>query len=869
MSTKKIDLIEQKTNLLLKKIVEAELKIKNYSSLLDKNTNVASRIKEDLNEFNVTHDALLIKIKDLENSLKIKDKELTKISSELDKSLFKEKFILDEHHKLKKENEKNIENSNLFRDSLNQAKLESQSEYQKLKDKYERKIVKIQDKNEQIIQKINKEISEKNNHIDNLQIQIYQLNTYKTENEKKLSYFIKIFIFKWVQRIIHPLRSSRNLYRKLNSIINIKRPIDFLDDIGAYKHIKKINRRLYFKKDMVNNYKPELIKTICFYLPQFHAIKENDDWWGSGFTEWTNVKKASKQYDYHYQPRIPDNDLGYYDLSNGEVMQKQAELAKKYGVHGFCFYHYWFDAKRLLEKPVDTLLKNKDIDMPFCLCWANENWTRVWDGSEDDVLIAQKHSDEDDILFIKDLSRYFSDKRYITVDGRPLIIIYRPSLLPDIKKTSHRWREWCRKEGFGEIYLAYTQSFDNQDPSEYGLDAAIEFPPNNANITNITDKIKTVSGFDGQIWDWNELYERSTKVRPKKYKFFQAANPGWDNTPRKGKNASIVIGNSPLKFTNYIKNICQHTLKNPLLSKNEKFIFINAWNEWAEGAYLEPDKVYGYSYLNSLKQGLLSAEASTINKTKFSSKIAVVIHAFYPEILQSYLELLDQNDQKSNLKIYISTTKEKLSEVKRILSDFDFECIIKTYRNKGRDVLPFLKILEHVKKDNIRYLIKIHTKKTTHRKDGDQWRSQLISKLISPEYFNKNIRKITNKKNKIGMIGPENHVVPMETYLGNNKELVFEISSRIGMSEDEVLKVPYAAGTMFICDLVALEPIIQLGLDESDFEEEEGQVDGTIMHALERVLAVSVKSTQLNIVTTDSITSNPVINNNYGYAEKS
>jgi O-antigen biosynthesis protein len=347
-----------------------------------------------------------------------------------------------------------------------------------------------------------------------------------------------------------------------------------------------------------------LARAIAFFLPQFHAIPENDQWWGEGFTEWTNVRRARPQFQGHRQPRRP-GELGYYDLMNDPgTRRRQAALANQYGLEAFCFYFYWFGGRRLLEGPIKAYADDEEINFPFCLCWANESWSRRWDGREDQKLISQYHSPEDDIAFIRHLAEYLRSDKYLRINGKPLIIVYRPDLLPDSIATAKRWRDWCRKEGIGEIYLAYTLSFVNGTPNEHGFDAAIEFAPNNMGLSLQEDVVQPTSDdFAARIYDLTELAIRSENYARSSQSLFRGVTPQWDNTARRMNNAAVMIDGGPDVYERWLRNAaldmatCQ---KNP----EERLVAINAWNEWAEGAYLEPDQDYGYAWLSATRRAL-------------------------------------------------------------------------------------------------------------------------------------------------------------------------------------------------------------------------------------------------------------------------
>jgi glycosyltransferase involved in cell wall biosynthesis/SAM-dependent methyltransferase len=354
------------------------------------------------------------------------------------------------------------------------------------------------------------------------------------------------------------------------------------------------------------------IRALAFYLPQFHAIPENDEWWGPGFTEWTNVRRGEPQYRGHEQPHVPHPDLGYYSLEDPEVMEKQAAMARAAGIEGFVFYYYWFDGRRLLEKPVDRLLATGRPDFPFCFCWANENWTRTWDGTENDVLIGQHHSPESDARFIRDLLPAFRDRRYIRVDGRPLLLIYRPGILPDFAATAERWRRICREEGIGEIYLAGVRSFLDMTTEELGLDALVQFPPLLTDTPNLAGnpQLEVPASFRGFIFDYRKLVEISLGHLAADRQLLPGICPSWDNTARRLERGTSWLNASPASYQRWLGQLVRHVRTN--LPAAERFIFINAWNEWAEGCHLEPDKKHGYAWINATRAALDTRRAGEV-----------------------------------------------------------------------------------------------------------------------------------------------------------------------------------------------------------------------------------------------------------------
>lgn len=346
------------------------------------------------------------------------------------------------------------------------------------------------------------------------------------------------------------------------------------------------------------------LRYIAFYLPQFHPIPENDEWWGQGFTEWTNVTKGQPLFAGHQQPHLP-TELGFYDLRVRDVQHQQIALAKAHGVDAFCFHYYWFGGKRLLERPVVDFLADPKADIEFCLSWANENWTRKWDASEHEVLMEQTYTPENDIAFIDSVIPFFRDSRYIRVNGAPMLIVYRPQHMPDARLTAERWRRHCREIGIGEIHLVAALTHGNDDFEQFGFDAGVEFPPHNLSNSqspprNLAHKVKAPRALSGSVWDYAVVARALLSHDYASRRVYRCVFPSWDNSARVGTRALVIQGGTPGNYERWLDGASHLTVAER--APSDRIVFINAWNEWAEGCHLEPDRAYGRGYLEATKR---------------------------------------------------------------------------------------------------------------------------------------------------------------------------------------------------------------------------------------------------------------------------
>ena len=357
---------------------------------------------------------------------------------------------------------------------------------------------------------------------------------------------------------------------------------------------------------------PRRAKILAFYLPQYHRIPENDSWWGNGFTDWTNLLRAVPRFAGHLQPRIP-RDLGFYNLADPATLTAQIEMAQAAGIHGFVFYHYLFNRKPLLEAPLNNLLADKSQNFPFCVMWANENFTRRWDGLEREILLQQEYLLRDDEALIENFSNLFEDGRYIRVAGRPLLMLYRPALIPDPAARIAKWRTIFASHGHNPLIIM-AQSINDHDPRPYGLDGAVEFPPHKLTdeLEKLNEKLDLFDAeFSASVYDYAALAAASSSMPPPSYPLIRTITPSWDNDPRREGKGLVLHNSTPKLYQQWLETLISYAKQNPF--HGGEIICVNAWNEWAEGAFLEPDIHFGAAYLNATARAVCAGETAAQN----------------------------------------------------------------------------------------------------------------------------------------------------------------------------------------------------------------------------------------------------------------
>lgn len=599
-------------------------------------------------------------------------------------------------------------------------------------------------------------------------------------------------------------------------------------------------------------------RVVAIYLPQFHPFRENDIAWGKGFTEWTNVTSSIPRFVGQQQPVLP-SDLGFYDLRLASVMKQQIDLALKYGVYGFQFYYYWFSGKKVMDLPINTMLDNPEWNFNFSICWANENWTRKWDGGSNEIIFEQKNAKDDPLRFIEDVSPILNDKRYICEGDKPILTVYRVELLDDPARYVRVWRRYFKKKFKKDLWLIGHSYSSDINPLEFGFDATMDFAPIGSLQPTlkpwVDDRKYLTESFRqgrklldmrwmGQIIDFRFIAKQEIANLKNNHHFYRAVSPSWSNEARrKGNDGYTFFNSSPEIFVDWFDAILNDEIN--IRKKASPIVFVNAWNEWAEAAMLEPSMHLGHNSLLRIAETVSKYSNNKVNKLTFptyglshshEAKLAVVIHLFYPDMWQLFDEKLKRINVPFDL--YVSVSGENSNISIDTVSTYHKNTNIIVVPNRGRDVLPFLMIMSRVVKlKQYEYILKLHSKKSKHRTDGDNWFVDVLEQLI-PE----NPLSIINTLSlqSTGVVGPAGHVVSLSRHMGANKENIAKI---VGLMTDEEYKkvikdestYPFFGSTMFWCRVDFISRLLDTHLMPSDFESEQGQIDGTLAHALERV----------------------------------
>ena len=407
------------------------------------------------------------------------------------------------------------------------------------------------------------------------------------------------------------------------------------------------------------------IRLIAFFLTQFHPIPENDRWWGKGFTEWTNVTRAEQLFEGHYQPRLPA-DLGFYDLRLREARHEQIAMARQYGIDGFCYHYYWFSGTRILNRPLDDMLSDPESDMPFCLCWANEHWTRRWDGMDHEVLLRQKYFPEDDLNFIKSVVPFFQDPRYIRHDRAPFLIVYQPQHLPNPLNSVNLWREYCETAGIGPIHLCAALTNDNEDYARFGFDSGVQFPPHNHKCPHVNEQIDFYAPFHGGAVEYSTLARSYLDREYPKENVFRTVFPSWDQTPRVGSRGFLTLNATPANYEYWLGESMRRTAAD--YPGKERFVFVNAWNEWAEGCHLEPDLRFGRQFLEATFRAKTGESAKSSFEDGGPPMVSGPIKGWMARLTKLKRERTVEQERLLDLEVKLSTEREQRSSLHQELA---------------------------------------------------------------------------------------------------------------------------------------------------------------------------------------------------------
>lgn len=555
------------------------------------------------------------------------------------------------------------------------------------------------------------------------------------------------------------------IYSPEDLVDMVKNP-NLSDYMAEHEILIANKKKYYYEENHDKAYEPheDDPKLIAFYLPQYHPFPENDKAWGKGFTEWTNVAIGKPRFVGHQQPVLP-SALGFYDLRVDQTIKDQIDLAKQHGVYGFCFYYYWFSGKKIMDTPLNSFLGHKEWDFNFTICWANENWTKRWDGRDQDVIIGQKYKKDDPLKFIEDVAPILNDKRYIHKDGRPVLVVYRASELKQPMEYVRVWRRYFKEKYNKELYLVSSMGFEIGNPKDYGFDTGIDFAPQttlfkedsfpNNTFPYVKDGIKLIDQkFNGSIVSYRDIALNSKINNYFDFPVIKSIPPSWDNDARKKGAGFIMHASNPDLYGAWLDSVLNQDFDT--LKHDKSFIFINAWNEWAEGAVLEPSMHLGYANLNRTTEVIAKYSKNPNNLTNFpmygykkltkQNNIACYVH-IGDSLTASEISKIVQCATSVNYDIYI-TAISKYEEVLNNLMNESKDIFGRIVPNRGGGTLPFIHMMRKCKLEDYRTIIKIDASKG--------WSKTHLEKLISLDNTKNWILTLTDQEGVESQVCIEN-----------------------------------------------------------------------------------------------------------------
>ena len=628
----------------------------------------------------------------------------------------------------------------------------------------------------------------------------------RSENIIKTLLFFSIILF-----------YLRNIY--INNS-GIKVDADNLMNISVYEN------NIDYSKYSTN------IKSIALYFPNFYPIQINN----KILFEWEFIKNAKPLYEGHNQPREPDYkdiNLNYYDLTIPNVIKQQVELAKSHGIYGFGIFYYWYSGKKVFEKPLDIIYENKDIDFHFLLIWRNKNLK-----INNEIIIKQEYNNNYSDKFIEDIKKYLYDSRYIKNNGKPIIGIYKPEKIDNLDKIISIWRQKAKECGIGEIFILvkFSEKYYKKLNDLTGFDGGYMIPPYNISSIKLIKNEKYYY-YSGLLYEENNLENILKNLT-----IYRGTLLKYDNSPKKSKDATILEEYSNEKFYLINKLLIDWTKNN--YDKNNRFIFINAWNNWIEGTYLEPDKKYGYSSINSFSKALFNIPYKqsiyNISNLQSEAKILIQVHAFYEDLMSQVINKTNNIPVKFDLYITTNTIKKQIIIEEMLKTESEANKYqIQIVENKGRDVLPYLTQLKDVIK-KYKYVCHLHTKKTKYDPTrGERWRNYLYNNLFGDKDLISEILTDFENNSKLGVIYPETYYYEKENVLKFNKNNIKYMNYLLGemfpnMTYKIGKKLFFPSGNMFWARVDAVYQVFEQDI-QSKCPKEANQYDATILHGIERL----------------------------------